>query len=90
MDCSPSDSSVHEILQARILEWVAISSSRDLPDPGIEPVSLVSPVLTGGFFTSQATWEAQPIVYLDPNTAQGIGWKEHTSSHYHIAHAPHL
>ena len=28
MDCSPSGSSVHEILQARILEWVAISSSR--------------------------------------------------------------
>ena len=25
------------ILQARILEWVALASSRDLPDPGIEP-----------------------------------------------------
>ena len=32
-------SSVHGILQPRILEWVAISSSRDLPDPGIEPGS---------------------------------------------------
>ena len=28
MDCSPSSSPVHEILQKRILEWVAISSSR--------------------------------------------------------------
>ena len=28
MDCSPPGASVHEILQARILEWVAISSSR--------------------------------------------------------------
>ena len=28
LDCSPPDSSVHGILQARILEWVAISSSR--------------------------------------------------------------
>ena len=28
MHCSPPDSSVHRILQARILEWVAISSSR--------------------------------------------------------------
>ena len=28
MDCSPLGSSVHEILQARILEWVAISCSR--------------------------------------------------------------
>ena len=37
MDCSLPSSSVHGILQARILEWVAISFSRDLPDPGIEP-----------------------------------------------------
>ena len=28
MDCSPPDSSVHGILQARILEWGAIPSSR--------------------------------------------------------------
>ena len=31
--------------QARILERVAISSSRDLPDPGIEPASPLSPAL---------------------------------------------
>ena len=37
--CSPPASSVHGILQARILEWVAMPSSRDLPDPRIEPVS---------------------------------------------------
>ena len=30
MDCSPPSSSVHEIFQARILEWVAISSSREI------------------------------------------------------------
>ena len=39
VDCSLPGSSVHGILQARILEWVAISFSRDLPDPGIEPGS---------------------------------------------------
>ena len=39
MDCSPPGSSVHGILQARILEWVAIPFSRDLHDPGIEPGS---------------------------------------------------
>ena len=39
MDCSPSGSSAHEIFQARILEWVAISSPGDLPNPGIEPGS---------------------------------------------------
>ena len=36
LDCSPPGSSVHAILQARILEWVAILFSGDLPKPGIE------------------------------------------------------
>ena len=31
---------------------------RDLPDPGIEPTSLLSPVLEGWFVTTSATWEA--------------------------------
>ena len=39
MDCSQLGSSVHGILQARIVEWVAISLSGDLPDPGIKPKS---------------------------------------------------
>ena len=39
MDCSPPGSSVHGIFQARILEWVAISSSRNRPDLGIQPMS---------------------------------------------------
>ena len=38
MDCNPLGSSVHGILQARILE--AIPFSRDLPNPGIEHGSL--------------------------------------------------
>ena len=37
VDQSPPDSSVHGILQARVLEWVAISFSRDLSNPGIKP-----------------------------------------------------
>ena len=32
----------------------------DLPDPGIEPTSLVSPALASGFFTTSAAWEAPP------------------------------
>ena len=47
-DCSPPGSSVHRISQARILEWVAMSFSRGLRDPGIQPVS---PALAGRFFT---------------------------------------
>ena len=36
-DCSSPGSSVHGILQTRILEWVAISFPGDLPGPGMEP-----------------------------------------------------
>ena len=50
MDCSLPDSSVGEIYQARILEWVVISSSKGSSSPGIEPMS---PALAGGFFTTE-------------------------------------
>ena len=40
MDCSPPGTSAHGILQARILEWVAMPSSRGFSQPGIEPKSL--------------------------------------------------
>ena len=50
MDCSPPGSSVHGILQARILEWVDISSPGDLPDPGIE---LGPPVLQADSLPSE-------------------------------------
>ena len=51
MDYSPPGSSVHEISQARIQKWTAISSCRGLPNPGIEPPE--SPALAGRFFTTQ-------------------------------------
>ena len=47
-------------------------SPRDLPDPGIESKSLVSPVLAGRFFMSRATWEANIgmlSVYLNSVTS---------------------
>ena len=57
-DCFSPGSFVHGIFQASIL--VAISSSRDLPNSGIKPVSLRSPALAGRFFTISTTWEAFP------------------------------
>ena len=39
MDCNLPGSSPHGISQARILEWVGISFSRDLPNPEIKPGS---------------------------------------------------
>ena len=46
IDHSPLGFSVHGIFQARILEWVAIPTPGDLPNPGIEPGS---PTLAGEF-----------------------------------------
>ena len=57
--CSPPGSSVHGILQAGILEWVAMPSSRGSSHLGIEPTSLMSPAWEGRFFTTSTTWEAQ-------------------------------
>ena len=41
VDCGLLGSSVHGILQARILEWAAFPSPGGLPDPGIEPTSFL-------------------------------------------------
>ena len=51
-------SSVQEILQAEILEWVAMPFSRGSSWPRIECRSLSFPPLAGRFFTTSATWEA--------------------------------
>ena len=62
MDCSLPSSCVHGILQARILESVAISYSRDLPDPGIKIVYLSSPSLASGFLTTAPLGKLQKII----------------------------
>jgi len=52
-DDSPPGFSVHGILQARILEWVAISSSGGSSQPKDQLSSLVSSSLAGRFFTTE-------------------------------------
>ena len=54
MDCSLPESSAPGILQERILEWVAMPSPGDLPNPRIEPMLPVSPGLADGFFTLES------------------------------------
>ena len=61
MDYTPLGSSGHGILQEGILECVVMASPRDLPDPGIEPVSLMSPTLAGGFFITETPRKSQYI-----------------------------
>ena len=50
IDCSAPGSSVHEIVQPRILQWLLFPTPRNLPNPRIERVSLASPALAGRFF----------------------------------------
>ena len=59
MDCSPTGSSVHGISQARTLEWVAISYFRGSSWPRDQTESLASPVLVGGFFTTEPQGKPQ-------------------------------
>ena len=56
VDCSPPGSSVHGILQARVLEWVPFPSPGNLPNPGIEPGS---PALQADALSSE------PKLYCD-------------------------
>ena len=57
VDCRPSGSSVDGILQARILEWVAVPSSRGSSQPRDWTRIFMSPALAEGFFTTSITWE---------------------------------
>ena len=66
MDCSPPGSSAHGILQARILEWVAMPFPGGRPDPGIKLKSLKSPAWVGRFFTTSTTWEAPGRLLMRP------------------------
>ena len=66
MDCSPPGSSLHGILQARILEWVAMPSSRGSSWPRVGACLSFKFLALAGFFTSSTTREALHV-YLHPN-----------------------
>ena len=60
MDCSPPSSSVHGILQAKVLEWVAISPPGDLPNSRIEPCTSRISCIGGWILHHYTTSKAQP------------------------------
>ena len=64
MDYGLPGSSVHGILQARTLEWVAISFSGELPDPGIETGS---PTLQADSLLTELQAKPQYYHLLEPN-----------------------
>ena len=57
VDCSPPGSSVHGDSPGNNTR-VGCPPPGDLPNPGIKPLTLISPALAGRFFTTSATWEA--------------------------------
>ena len=61
MDCSLPGSSVHAILQARILEWVAIPFSRASSQPGVKPSF---PTLQADTLLSEPPWK--PLQFNKP------------------------
>ena len=71
MDCSLPGSSVHGILQARILEWVAIPFFRGSSWP--RDRTQVS-CTAGRFFTAWATREDRLLLYICLNQQDGQGW----------------
>ena len=74
--CDPMDYTIHGILQARILEWVAFPFSRGSSQP--RDRTQVSRV-AGGFFTSWATREAAPI-YIPTSSVEGFFFSTHSLS----------
>ena len=66
MDCNPPGPSVLGILQARILGGLSCPPPGDLPNARMEPVSLTSPALAGGFFTTSRTWAAPSLPVTSP------------------------
>ena len=65
MDYSLPGSSVHGILQAKILEWVASLPPGDLPNPGIELTSPASSAFAGKFLTTEPPGKPQyKLLYI--------------------------
>ena len=73
MDCRLPDSSVHGILQARTMEWVAVFFPRGSFHPGIEPTS---PALAVQFFTTESPGKSRFLTYLSILKDNHGSWKE--------------
>ena len=65
--CNPLDYRTHGILQVRILEWVAISSSKALPDSRIKPTSPVSPALKVDSLLIELLGKPHILIYFKIN-----------------------
>ena len=85
MDCSPPGSSVHGILQARILEWVAMPSSRGSSQPRDQTQFSHT---VGGFFIVWATREARAMRVPGGEASQTEGTAISKALRKHTWHVP--
>ena len=83
MDCSPPGSSVHRILQERVLEWVVIPSLGALPDPGIE---LRSPTLQADPLLSEPPGKPRKLGINEDNLSSASIWKKIMKFHQKNRH----
>ena len=65
--CNPMEYTVHGILQARIMEWIAFPFTRGSSQPKDWTHISKSPALAARFFTTSTTWEAHSILQLHGN-----------------------
>ena len=86
MDCSPPGSSVHGILQARILEWVAVASSRGSSLEELSPAPLpnwdsdhkpLGPEAQGTWRQTSKGWTVQPF----PEVSLMRPWRQTDQGH---------
>ena len=59
MDCTSQTPLSMEFSRQQYWSGLPFPPPEDLPNPGIEPVSLASPALADKFFTTSTTWESQ-------------------------------
>ena len=71
LGCSPPGSSIHGFLQARVLEWVAMPSSRGTSQPRDQThISYISCI--GRIFTTRAAWET---LFNSSSSRLFLGWE---------------
>ena len=89
MDCSPPGFFVLGILQQEYWSGLPCPPPGDLPDPGIEPASLMSPALADEFFTTAATCEAQEgLKYLPKSGRNQLAQEDSITSQNWASHLP--
>ena len=83
MDCSPPGSSLHGLLQARILEWIAMPFSGESSQPRDQTPIFYSSCIGRWVVYTSATWEAHLMICYDANDSyQKL--QEHSNIHVFI------